>query len=242
MIRNSGSKGLSWMALLFGIAALVLRKWLYANAVDGKGLLLRNHPGEIGLAALTAAALTIVVLAVRKLETSGAYEDFYTADLPSAFGNVAAGAGILATMLTGTPGTGSYLESAWRILGLAAPVCLCLVGVARAWGKKPFFGFHVAACLFFVLHIVTRYQFWSGNPQIQDYIFSLLGAMTLMFFGFYSAALEAGCGGVRMKLGMGLTAVYLSLAELARSACPWLYLGGILWVLTDLGSMKRLSE
>ena len=80
------------------------------------------------------------------------------------------------------------------------------------------------------------------TPQMQDYIFSLLGAMTLMFYGFYTAAMEAGCGSRRMMLGMGLAAVYLCSAELARSANPWLYLGGIFWVLTDLCSMRKSEE
>lgn len=242
MKRNSRGRGLSVLMLLLGIAALVLRKMLYTVAVDDKGLLLQNHPLEILLTALTAAVLTVILLAVRKLQGDRCYETLYSADLPAAFGNIAAGAGILITSLTGASGVGGYLESVWRILGLAAPVCLGLAGLARAWGKKPFFLLHVAACLFYVVHIVTRYQLWSGNPQMQDYIFALLGAVALMFFGFYTAALEAGCGSLRMMRGMGLAALYLCTGELARSSCPALYLGGIFWVLTDLCSMQNLSS
>jgi len=186
--------------------------------------------------------LTFLVLAVRKRTGSGKFEDHYSADLPAAFGNLAMAAGIVATVLTGATGIGGYLENAWHILGLAAPVCLILAGMARVRGKKPFFLLHISVCLFLVLHIVTRYQLWSGNPQMQDYVFSLLGAMALMFFGFYAAAMEAGCGSCRMTLGMGLAAVYLCTAELARSSDPALYLGGILWVLTDLCSIRNISD
>ena len=238
MKRNSGSRKLSVLMFVFGIAALVLRKTLYTVAVDVKGLLLRNHPLEIALAALTGLALTVVVLAVWKRKGSSAYEDHYSADLPAAFGNLAAGAGILVTVLTGVSEMGSYLEGVWRILGLAAPVCFGLAGVARIRGKRPFFLLHVVVCLFFMLHIVTRYQSWSGHPQMQDYIFALMGAMALLFYGFYTAAQEAGCGNFRMMLGMGLAAIYLCMAELARSSCPAMYLGGIAWVLLDLCSMK----
>lgn len=242
MKRNFGSKQLPGIMLIWGITALVLRKVLYATAVDVKGLLLRNQPLEIALAALTAAALTIAALSARKWNGGQDYEALYCADFPGALGNAAAGAGILATVLTAPPVMEGYLESAWRILGFAAPVCLLLAAVARVRGKRPFFGLHVVACLFFVVHIVTRYQLWSGNPQMQDYIFSLLGAMGLMFFGFYCAAMEAGCGSLRMTVGMGLAAIYLCTAELARSSCPWLYLGGILWVLTDLCSIRMDSK
>ena len=240
MKRDSGSRKLSVMMLLFGLAALALRTGLYAAAVDARGLLLRGHPLTIALAVLSAAVLTIAALSTRKIKATGVYEDHYRADLPSALGCAAAGAGILATVLAGTPVTGSYLEKIWLFLGLASPVCLLLAAAARVLGKRPFFLLHVVVCLFFVLHIVTRYQFWSSQPQMQDYLFSLLGAMALMFFGFYKASLEAGLGDLRMTLGTGLAAIYLCIGELARSSCPLLYLGGILWVLTDLFSIRNV--
>ena len=242
MNGNSSGKKLPVMMLIWGITALVLRKVLYATAVDVKGLLLRNHPLSIALTVLTIGVLIRTLLAVRKLDTADSYEELYVSGLPGAIGNAAAGAGILVTVLTSSPGMGSYLESAWRILGLAAPVCFVVAAVARVFGKKPFFLLHVVACLFFVLHIVTRYQLWSGNPQMQDYVFTLLGTMTLLFFGFYTAAMEAECGSFRMRFGMGLAAVYLCLGELARSSCPALYLGGILWVLTDLCSIRNQKK
>lgn len=242
MKRNSGSFQLPARMLIWGIAALALRKALYAAAVDVKGLLLRNHPLSLALTVLTIGVLIRIVLAVRKTGGTDCYEDLYASDFPVAVGNAAAGAGILVTVLSATGMAGSYLEHLWRILGLAAPACLLLAAVAGVLGKKPFFLLHVVACLFFVLHIVTRYQLWSSNPQMQDYVFALLGAMALMFFGFYTAAMEAGCGSFRMRLGMGLAAIYLCLGELAHSSCPALYLGGLLWVLADLCSMRTIEN
>lgn len=239
MKGNSGSARLPVRVLIWGILALVLRKILYATATDVKGLLLRWQPVEIALTVLTVGVLVRIALTVRKGKDTDLYEDYRFGRLPGAVGNVAAGAGILMTVLTAAPGMGSNLDGVWHGLGLAAPVCLLAAGIARGLGKKPFFLLHVAVCLFFVLHIVTRYQLWSGHPQMQDYIFSLLGAMTLMFFGFYTAALEAGCGNISLLRGMGLAAIYLCTAELARSSCPGLYLGGILWVLTDLCGLRK---
>ena len=235
MIRKSGGRTLPVIMLVFGIAALGLRWGLYATALDAKGLLIRQHPLALAVTVLTLGVLIRIALAVRKQEDTG----HAPAGLPAAIGNLAAGAGILATVLMGTPVMGGYLASGWRILGLAAPVCLLLAAVALALGKKPFFLLYVVVCLFFVVHIVTRYQIWSGNPQLQDYVFSLLGAMALTLFSFYEAAEAAGCGSFRMKQGMGLAAVYLCTAELARSSCPVLYLGGILWVLTGLCSTQK---
>ena len=239
MNRRSHSSKLSVMMLFFGICALALRKGLYAAAVDAKGLLVRNHPLGIALTVLTIGVLIRIALVIRKSDGSDEYDDNYRADLPAAMGSLAAGAGILATVLNAAPMMGGYLETLWYCLGLAAPVCLMLAAMARVLGKKPFFLFHAAVCLFFLVHIVSHYQLWSGNPQMQDYVFSLLGATALMLFGFYAAAMEAGCGNRRMTLGTGLAAIYLCLGELARSSCPWLYLGGSLWVLTDLLSLQN---
>lgn len=238
MKAKSGSAVLPVLMLILGAAAFGLRTALYGVAVDVKGLLLRGHPLEIALAALSAVALILAALAGRKQEPDAKPSGNFLA----ALGNAAAGAGILVTVLTAQSMPVGYLTSAWQILGYAAPACLLLAAFARAMGKKPFFLLHVAVCLFFLVHIVTRYQLWSANPQMQDYVFALLGAMALMFFGFYNASQEAGLGNQRMKLGMGLAAVYLCLAELARSSCPALYLGGLLWVLTDLGSGKKQQE
>lgn len=233
MMRKSGSRLLPVWMLLAGGAALAMRAGLYALAVDAKGLLQRNHP--LGLALLVLTGLALLAAAAAAWRTAPAETD--SGNLPGAFGNVAAGAGILATVLTEMPGRallGGYLETVWYYLGLAAPVCLLLAGIVRVLGKKPFFLLHVVPCLFFLVHIVTRYQLWSSQPQMQDYVFALLGAMALMFFCFYTAAMEADCGSPRMRFGAGLAAVYLCMAELARSANPVLYLGGILWVLADL--------
>ena len=241
MKRNTGSALLPVLMLILGAAAFALRSALYAVAVDVKGLLLRGHPLEIGLTALTVAAMLLAALVAWKEEKSG-FDAKPLGNCLAALGNAAAGAGILATVLTAESLAAGYLASAWQILGYAAPACLLLAGITRMLGKRPFFLLYVAACLFFLVHIVTRYQLWSANPQMQDYVFALLAAMAQMFFGFYEASQEAGCGNYRMKLGMGLAAIYLCLAELARSSCPALYLGGILWVLTELVTVQKREE
>jgi len=230
------------MTALLGLAALALRSLLYLMAVDEKNLLVRFHPLEIALGILTAVTLGVIVLAVRKetdLCRSG--ETVWTSFF-GALGNLAAGCGILVTVLTGMPMLNSYLGIVWQTLGLVSPVCLLLAGMARVLGKKPWFLLYLVPSLFFAVHIVNNYQLWSGNPQLQDYVFSLLGAMALMFFAFYKAASGAGCENRRMEQGAGLAAVYLCMAELARSSGPTLYLGGLIWMLTEVWSVPAARE
>ncbi len=220
---------------LLGLAALVLRRQMYMTAVDEKGLLVKMHPLSLALMVLTIAALVLVFLSARKREEP----ETVGGNGASALGHAIMAAGILFTVLPGAPRAAGYLGTAWRWLGLASPLCLLAAGAAQLGKKKPFFLLHMVPCLFFVVHIVSHYQTWSGNPQMQDYVFSLLGAMALMFFGFYTAAQEAGCGSRRMTLVMGQAAVYLCLAELANSAYPLLYLTGAIWAGTSQHGLRE---
>lgn len=222
---------------LLGLVALVLRWRLYRTAVDEKGLLPRMHPLSIALLVLTAAVLLLIDITVRKQEEAAVFADRSPRSIPAALGNAVMAGVILTTVLAGGPQTSGYLATVWEYLGMAAFPCLVLAGTDRLRGKKSFFLLHVVPCLFLAVHIVSHYQSWSGDPQMQDYVFALLGAMALMFFGFYTAAMEAGCGSRRMLLGMGLAAIYLCLAEAAHSAYPQLYLAGMIWVMTDLHSL-----
>ena len=242
MKGTTAGKGLRVQMLVLGIAALALRKMLYAAAVDVKGLLLRGQPLEIALTVLTLGVLIRMVLAVRQLKGTDHCENMDSPNLAAAFGNVAAGAGILVTVLTAVPVSGGYLESAWRFLGLAAPVCLLLAGVSRALGKKPFFLLHVVTCLFFLVHIVTHYQLWSANPQLQDYFYDLGGIMLLMLFAYYQTAFDTDSGNRRMQLAAGLLAALWSFTAVSRTEFPLLYAACGIWALTDLCTLTPVSR
>ena len=221
-----------------GLAALVLRCQLYRTAVDEKGLLVKLHPLSIALMILTAVTLLLIYLMVRKQEEAVSFADCGPRGVPAALAHAVMAGSILSVVLSGNLRAVGYLATAWKWLGFAAPLCLILAGADRLRGRKASFLLHVVPCLFLVVHIVSHYQSWSGNPQMQDYVFALLGAMALMFFGFYTAAMAAGCGSRRMLLGMGLAAIYLCLAEVAHSAYPRLYLAGMFWVIADLHSLN----
>ena len=233
MKKTMGTGGVG----LLGLAALVLRWLLYRTAVDEKGLLPRMHPLGIALMVLTAAVLLLIYITVRKQDEAAVFADRSPRSIPAALGHAVMAGMILTTVLAGSPQTSGYLSTVWKYLGMAAFPCLVLAGTDRLRGRKSFFLLHVVPCLFLMVHIVRNYQSWSGDPQMQDYVFALLGAMALMFFGFYTAAMEAGCGSRRMLQGMGLAAIYLCLSEVASSDHPLLYLAGVIWVTTDLYSL-----
>ena len=129
---------------------------------------------------------------------------------------------------------GGALGTVWRVLALASVPCLAAAGLARKQGRRPFFLLHMTVCLFLVVHIVNQYRSWSGNPQLQDYAFSLFGQVAMVFFAYYTAAFDVGLGKRRMQLGMGLAAVYLNLTGLSWGDYPLVCLGCLAWAFTDL--------
>lgn len=226
----------------FGFTAQVLRRLLYAVVMDARGLLISGHPLTLVLTAMSFAVAAWVALSVRKLDGSDVYEDNFFPGKNALLGHLAMGFGILMTVLTTEPALGGYVGLLWRVLGYAAPLCLMAAGAARAQGKKPFFLLDLMACLFLMLHLVCQYRLWSASAQLQNYVFALLGTIALMLFAFYTAAFSAGVGRRRMQLFMGLMAVYLLIAELAATAYSPLYLGGVLWALTDLVTLEPKSK
>ena len=220
-------------AVLAGMA-LVLRTLLYLVAVDKRGLLISGHPLSVALAVLTVAAMVYLLVTVWKLDGSAAYEDNFAPSRNAMLGHFAAAAGVAVTVLTRYPLMDGYLGQLWQWLGYLTPVCLLLSGIDRGQGKQPFFLLHMIPSLFFVFHIVNHYQVWSGDPQLQDYGFALLGGMALALFAYYTAGFDVGMGRRRMQLFMAMAAVYLLAAELATTGYPWLLLGGIVWAMTDI--------
>lgn len=242
MLEYSRVKKLPLATVISAAAALVLRILLYTFALDEKNLLVAHHPLKLALGVLTAGALLLIVVCVWKLGGSDIYADNFSPSVPAFIGHTAAGAGILITVLTYYPATPGYLGAAWNLLGYAAPVCLFLAGYQRMAGKQPFFLLHVVPCLFYAVHVVSHYQLWCSNPQIQDYLYALLATIALTLFGFYHAAFGADAGNRRMLLGTGLAAAFLCITELAATGYTYLYLGGAIWALTSLCHLIPLPK
>ena len=223
------SKFLPAGILLLGAVGFLLHLGLYAVGLDQKGLLPGGHPLETGLWVVTAAALALVIAASWNAKGSDRYGDNFGPSLPGALGNILMAAGILLTVLLNQPKMPNLLGSLWKLLGFVSAPCLVAAAFARVQGKQPFFLLHMSACLFLLLHIVNHYQAWSGNPQLQDYLFPLLGALSMMVFAYLRCVPEK----IRLRRLVGLMGGFLCLAALAKTDFLPMYFGCGLWMLTN---------
>ena len=213
------------------VLGFVLRRLVYMTAVDGKNLIVSGHPVLIALWVLTAAALALAAFSGWKQKASGLS---FAAHGPAFLGHSLLGAGIALTVLLNPLPMPGVLGLLWKVFGIVSAVCLLMAGFDRMRGKKPFFALYAPVCLFFAVHVVVHYQIWCSNPQFTDYAFALLASVALSLHSYQLAAFSAEMGEKKMLVCTALAAVYLCGAEMALSVYPYLYLGGILFVLTGL--------
>ena len=227
------SKNTPFLILILGVAGAALRWLLYALTADEKNLIPLFHPLEIVLWIVTAAAVILVLAAILPLRNAENDPNRFAPSLPAALGALAAAVGIGLSVLAGGNIDGK-LGLVRMILGLLSAAALLAVAFCRFRGKEPFFGLHAVVCVFFAVHMVSCYRVWSSNPQLMDYLFTLFASIGLMLFAFYHGCLEAGMGKLRLLPATGLLTAYCCIVALSGTDHAFMYLGGGIWVLTNL--------
>ncbi len=227
------NKTLPLTVLLAGCVSGALRWLLYAITTDAKNLIPLGNPLEIILWIVTAAVAVMIPAGILPLGKIDSDTSLFRLDLTAAMGSLAASAGICLTVLT-TPTASGTLGLVWKILGIASMAALILASLCRARGKMPFFGLHILVCVFFAVHLVTSYRSWSSNPQLLDYVLSLFASLGMMLFAVYHSCLEVGMAKRRVLPVVGLLSAYCCLVSLSGTDHFLMYLGGALWMLTNL--------
>ena len=221
------SKYLPLVAPVLGLVGFGLRKGLYVTAVDTKNLLQAGHPLEIALWAVVVLAAVVAVIAGRQQPATGK-----SVPAVSFAGSILLAAGILATVL------GSFglygLALARSILGILAALSLVAAAVQQLQKKPVFFLLYGVVCIFLAVHMVSCYQGWSSNPQIQDYVFTLLACVGLMLFAYQKTACAVSCGSMGLMRFIGTMTVFCCFTALSGTECLLLCLAGGIWVIAGL--------
>lgn len=234
MKRPVSHKPLPLLPAATGLIALLLRLALYTMENESS-LLPHNHPLYIASLALAAATAAAVLFFILPLKGSAEYRDNFPASRTAAAGSLIAGALLVPVAFGVWKDAFTTLDQIWAVLTFASSVCLLVSGWCQWTGKQPHFAMHVTVCLFYALHMICQYRVWSGNPQVEDYIFSLFGCIFLALFAFHRVAFAAGAGHRRMLLFCGLMAVFFCLPALIGGNNRCFFLSGGIWTVTNLG-------
>ena len=229
-----------------GLLGLALRLLMTATGTDGKGLIQAGHPAWILLLVVSAAAVLVLLAATRSLRGPGAYRSSFPASAFGAVGGVlaAASAAVAAfryfqtgPVITGRPTllsiAGFYLCGAVMVL---AAVSFVVTAICRLTERKPNFLLHVVICIYFALQMLSLYQTWSFDPQLQDYCFELFACIALTMTAYELASFDLGSGSHRKLWFWGLAATYLCCLCLPSGL--FFPTCGI-WAWTDLTSLRR---
>lgn len=232
-MKEENKHGLLLIAVwALACGAAFLRRALYIHAVDAKGLLVRNHPLALLLWAVVVLGGALILLSVRKLDGSNVYERNFEKCAPSGYVLLAAVIGWM-VLMDRFSGMARFAQPLQVLGGLCVPA-LIWGGICRFRGRRPFFLIHGALTVFLLLLLISRYQAWSGNPQLQDYVFDLLALVALTLFSYQTTAFEADRGNRRLHLATGLLAVLLCGAALGRTDMTGLCAAGMVWAAMDL--------
>ena len=225
-------KYLPLAALVMGLACQIGRWTLYRTAVDATGLLTAGTPLEWGSYALSVLAICLFAAAAGKLGETEASSSSILAGL----GQLIGGLGLGWTALRYPGEMPGLLGILWKILGITAAICLLWSSLQTVQKKTPHFLVLLAPCLFWLVHLIDNYRGWSGQPQLQSYLFSLLSTMAMALFTYYTAADSVGLGKPRLRVFAGLSAGYLCLAAMlpGPEKTQILFFTSALWAVSGL--------
>lgn len=217
-------KNLSKLPVLTGLCAglglvcLCVRQWLLRSGTDNKGLLVAWHPGMLLSLLLLAAAVCVLCLALRQQQVYRFHNSPLSVVSTLFF---AIGFGYAAWKLLSS--RAQTLSVIAGILGILCVFCALIIAFCLIRKIRPHPLMHCPSVLFFMLFLVCRYQQWSGEPELQRYLFQMLSVITLMLSAYHRAALAADKKGARNYLLASRAAVFFCIAAIPGSTYGVLY-------------------
>lgn len=240
--------------LTAGLSSLWLHRYMMANCVDAKGLLIAgNLPGRLLLLVGAAFVLTLL-LTLRTIGGDGEYADNFPRDLVSGLLMIAAGV----TLVLAIPELGwnappdsapisvqnnameKIASVCMELLPWLAAVSMAALGLLRILKERGWFGLGGLICLFYILMLVSNYRLWSANPQLQDYAYQLLAGVLLMLCSFHRTCCDARIIQRRKLLFTALAAAFCSITSLSMDFQRGFYLASALWALGCVCTMAQL--
>lgn len=233
---------LPWFTLIAGILGFGLRLWLFLGGKDDKGLLIAHHPAGILCFVLTAITLAVIGLCSWQLQSLSNYKKLFPARPLAGIGCIAATLGILYVNIRDLLTKQDTITIITLVVGVLAVAALVVVGLCRFRGKRPAYWLHSALTIYCMLHLVSQYRLWSGQPQLQIYFFPLMASVFLMLTAYHHTVLDAEKkGSRRFFVFCNQAALFFCLLSLQGNSWPF-YLAMTLWLATNLCSLQAAPE
>ena len=217
------------MTLGAAVPGFLLRSYLYASAVDQKGLIISGHWATRALVGLTLLFLAGLLLLIDNPKQELEYQDCFAPSVWRGCGALAAATAILLQVFQNGMISPDSVSNVASILGVAAGIGLLVAGICRLLGAKPHFLCHSAVSLYFAIQLVNLYRGWSSDPQLINYGFYLAAFVCLMLTAYFLAGFEADMGNRRALWFFSMAASFFCLLALPESGDAGLLIACALW-------------
>lgn len=213
-----------WVTLFAGIIGLALRCWLFSG-VDRKGLIPQNHIAEMLCFILLAVILGVCLPAMKHISSATAGNSNF-----AVAGSIVGAAAMVFS--------GCFLTEKALF-----PLLLCafsvVIGIALLFdacghikGKPANPWIHYICMSFMVLRIMFSCRGWSGETQVQRFVFELLAALFFLLALYYRAQIFIGGTGRKQYLLFTQAALYCFCLCLANT--DFLFsLGAAVWLTAE---------
>lgn len=224
------------------VLGLLLRLWTLGGGPDKEGLYAPQPLAWALLWIVTVLTLAGIFTLTRRLKNPGRYFDNFPRSLLGAAGCAAAGLGVIWSSMATLVAGGDLLATLTGILGIVSAVALLLTAAARYQSKKPSFALHAIPCLFFALRVFDRCKHWSNVTQTGAFLFQFLASICVMLAAYQLCCYDVNMGNRKSSLFWSLSAVYFCALALPMGEELFFYAGMLLWLMTNLCSVRPLKS
>lgn len=232
MTNTTRTHALKLMTLFAAVPGFLLRSYLYASAIDRKGLMISGHWAIWGLLGLTLLFFTGLVLLARNPEEELDYWDCFAPSFLRSSGAFITAIAILLRTLWGSVPLAEYVDKITVLFGICAGISLLFVGLASLSGAKPSFLCHSAISIYFALQMVDQYRNWSSDPQLMDYVFYVAAFICLMLSAYFLAQFQVDTRNHRSLWVSAMAAVYFCIVAIPESGDTFFLLVCAFWAFT----------
>jgi len=201
-----------------GLICLCIRQWLLQGGTDEKGLLISGHPGIFLSVLILAAVVCLLCLSLRQRQVYR-FNNSTLSIVSMLFSAI--GYGYAAWKLLFSHAYPLYVVTG--LLGIISVLCALFIAFSLFRKLRVHPLVYCPFVLFFLFFLICRYQQWSGEPELQRYLFQMLGVISLMMAAYHRAALAADKKGARNYLLLSRAAVFFCIAAIPGSAYGILY-------------------
>lgn len=226
---NSKTSRLLIPALGAGALGFCLRLVLYRVGFDERNILSVTHP--LHLVCLIITVIAAVYLALEVYRLGG--KDDPVANFPD---SPLRTLGILVSAFLMAVHSVSLARDMFpllplvrALLALVSTGCMVLCALVPRRFSRLHTLCHGMISAFFALDMLCRYQDWSGNPQLPDYVFQVFACVLLSLCSYHRLAFHTGLGQRRGLLYCSLMGLCLCLVCAAGPDTQLFYLGGAIW-------------